>query len=67
MTRKDNRQHNRELLQDVFDAAYRAMKDARGTRHTESTDYYVDAAAVRRAVEGALRKAECDSLDWWRG
>ena len=63
---ENNRAHNLDLLSDVFEAAYRTLREARGTRHTESTEYYLDSAAIRNAVEGAIRKAECDALDSWR-
>ena len=62
----DNRAHNHELLADLFDGVVRVMQTARGTRHTERSEHYVDADAVRRVVEDALRKVECEALDAWR-
>jgi hypothetical protein len=65
-TRYKHRAHDLALLQDLFDAVVRTMREAQGTRDTVSSDYYVDAAAVRRTVEQALRRVECDSLDGYR-
>ena len=62
----DNRYHNRELLANLFDEVVSVMRKAKGTRYSESSDYYVDANAVREVVEQALRKVECEALDHWR-
>lgn len=46
---------NSDLLSNVFDAAYDAMVGARGTLHTECSEFYVD---VDRIVETAKAGAE---------
>ena len=63
MSRLEDRNHNHELLSDLFDVVYKTLKNARGTRYTLGTDEYLDPAKVRVVVEQAIRKFELEAFD----
>ena len=61
-----DKEHDLNLLGDLFDHTYKVMKEAKGTMYTVGSEYVIERRTVLEAVESAIKKAEREALGQWR-